>query len=272
VAPLLRPTPVTTPAVGTPQRLTGWGRTAPTLAQVSRPRTADDVAVLVAGSGRRGVIARGLGRSYGDAAQNAGGLVLDMTALDTVHQVDVDGAFVDADAGVSLDRLLRLLLPLGLTLPVQPGTRQVTLGGAVGSDVHGKNHHVDGSFGSHVRFLDLVTADGETRRLTPDGPDARQFWATVGGMGLTGVVVRVGFSCRRVETAYVVTETARAGDLDEVMRALAEGDRRWEYSVAWFDSLASGRHLGRGVVMHGRDAREDDLPQALAAEPRRLPS
>ena len=260
----------TVPTSAQRRALSGWGRTASTVATVAAPRTSDEVAALVASADTRGVVARGLGRSYGDAAQNSGGLVLDMSGLDRIHAVDVDGAQLDADAGVSLDRLLRLLLPLGLTLPVQPGTRQVTLGGAIGSDVHGKNHHVDGSFGHHLVSIDLVTADGVPRRLTPDGPDHELFWATVGGMGLTGVVVRARLSCRRVETTYVVTETSRAAELDEVMAQLVEGDRHAPYSVAWFDSLAGGQHLGRGVVMHGRDALLDDLPARLRPNTRRL--
>ena len=150
----------------------------------------DDVAEAVRTGAERGVIARGLGRSYGDPAQNAGGLVIDMSALCRVHEIDVDAGTVTCDAGVSLDALMRQLLPFGLWLPVLPGTRQVTVGGAIGSDIHGKAHHVEGSFGNHVLSLDLLTADGEIRTLTPDGPDSALFWATVGGMGLTGIVVR----------------------------------------------------------------------------------
>ena len=109
-----------------------------------------------------------------------------MTALDRIHTVDAEAGTVDVDAGVSLDTLMRTLLPFGLWLPVLPGTRQVTVGGAIGSDIHGKAHHVEGSFGDHVLSLDLLTADGSITTLTPDGPDAELFWATVGGMGLTG--------------------------------------------------------------------------------------
>lgn len=219
------------------------------------------------------MLARGLGRSYGDAAQNAGGVVLDMTAMTRIHRIDADAAEVDVDAGVSLDTLLRTLFPLGLTLPVQPGTRQVSVGGAIAADVHGKNHHVDGSFGRHVRSLDLLTADGELRRLTPAGPDPELFWATVGGMGLTGVVVRATFGARRVETSYVVTHTERAADLDVVMARLTahdQDDAHSDYSVAWFDSVSRGRAMGRGIVMRGRDARVEDLAPKHAADPFRL--
>jgi decaprenylphospho-beta-D-ribofuranose 2-oxidase len=257
------------------RRLTGWGRTAPTAARVDAVRSVDDAVDAVRAAGRggrvgRGIIARGLGRSYGDPAQNAGGVVLDLTPLDTVHHVDPDAATVEVAAGVSLDRLLRDLLPYGLWIPVLPGTRQVTVGGAVAADVHGKNHHVDGSFGSHVASLDLVTADGTVRRCGPDGPDAELFWATVGGMGLTGVVVRATLRLHRVESAYFVVDTERACDLDDLIDRLDRDDAAYPYSVAWFDSVATGSRLGRAVITRGRSARADELPPAMRRDPLRF--
>jgi len=218
----------------------------------------------VLGVGGRGVLARGFGRSYGDAAQNAGGVVLDMTPLARVRHVDASTGLVDVDAGVSLDTLMRVLLPFGLWVPVLPGTRQVSVGGAVAADVHGKNHHVAGSFGSHVRSLDIVTADGSLHRIDPGHA---LFWATVGGMGLTGVIVRATIACSRVESAFVVVDTERAHDLADLMSRLSAGDGGYPYSVAWFDSIATGRRLGRAVLTRGRHARLDELPAALAAEP-----
>ena len=137
------------------------------------------------------MIARGLGRSYGDNAQNGGGLVIDMTALDTIHSISADTKLADLDAGVNLDQLMKAALPFGLWVPVLPGTRQVTIGGAIACDIHGKNHHSAGSFGNHVRSMDLLMADGAIRTITPDGrSDAELFWATVGGNGLTGIILR----------------------------------------------------------------------------------
>jgi decaprenylphospho-beta-D-ribofuranose 2-oxidase len=259
------------------RQLSGWGRTAPSTARVPPPPTTAEELTAAFGAAAtapegRGVLARGLGRSYGDAAQNAGGVVLEMTSLARVHRIDADAATAEVDAGVSLDRLLRLLFPLGLTVPVLPGTRQVTVGGAIACDVHGKNHHVDGSFGRHVVSLDLLTADGRVRTVRQDGPDQDLFWATVGGLGLTGLVLRATLSLRRVETSYVVSSTERAHDLDAVMTRLTEEDQDHPYSVAWFDSVSRGRLLGRGLVMHGRDATVEDLPRRHARRPLRLPS
>ncbi|MDR7301849.1 FAD-binding oxidoreductase [Haloactinomyces albus] len=248
--------------------LTGWGRTAPTRARVISTPDVEVIARAVRETGERGVIARGLGRSYGDPAQNAGGTVIDMTALDRVHKIDVDEATVDVDTGVSLDTLMRRLLPYGLWLPVLPGTRQVTIGGAISSDIHGKNHHSQGSFGSHVLSLDLLTADGEVRTLAPEGPESELFWATVGGMGLTGVVVRATIRLKRVETAYFLVDNVQTRNLDELIEHFTDGsDDNYTYSVAWFDSLARGDKMGRALLTRGNSAKLEDLPKKLRKDP-----
>ena len=250
-----------------PAKLTGWGRTAPTSARVLRTEDIGTIAKAVAEAGPRGVIARGLGRSYGDPAQNAGGLVVDMTALDRIHGVDAEAGTVDVDAGVSLDTLMRALLPFGLWLPVLPGTRQVTVGGAIGSDIHGKAHHVEGSFGNHVLSMDLLTADGNVTTLTPDGPDAELFWATVGGMGLTGIVLRARLHLNHVETAYFVVDTEQIGGLDELMARQSVDDDKYVESVSWFDAVTTGPHLGRGTLTRANHATVADLPAKFRKRP-----
>ncbi|WP_309569099.1 FAD-binding oxidoreductase [Actinokineospora sp. UTMC 2448] len=250
--------------------LTGWGRTAPSSALVAAPRTAEDVIAAVARADGRGVIARGLGRSYGDPAQNAGGLVLDMTGLRRIHSIDADSGLAVLDAGVDLDRLMRAALPFGLWVPVLPGTRQVTVGGAIGCDIHGKNHHSAGSFGNHVLSMDLLTADGQVRTITPEN-DPELFWATVGGMGLTGVILRATLRLKHVESAYFVVDTDRTSDLDETLALFSDGsDADYDYSMAWFDSISTDGRLGRAVFSRGSLATVDQLPVKKRRDPLRF--
>ena len=251
--------------------LVGWARTAPSRATVlsGDEVTADDrLAETVTSAGARGVIARGLGRSYGDPAQNAGGLVVDMTARDRIHAIDAETGLVDLDAGVSLDRLMRVALPFGLWVPVLPGTRQVTIGGAIANDIHGKNHHTAGSFGDHVVAMDLLTGTGETRRIEPEGPESELFWATVGGIGLTGIILRATIRMTKTETAYFVADTERTANLDETIERFSDGsDEAYDYSSAWFDSISTGPKLGRAALGRGSLARLDELPEKLRRDP-----
>ncbi|WP_297612470.1 FAD-binding oxidoreductase [Nocardia sp.] len=248
--------------------LSGWSRTASTVADVLSPADVDEVARAVREVGPRGVIARGLGRSYGDPAQNGGGLVVDMTAINRIHSVDPDSGVVDVDAGVSLDKLMRAVLPHGLWVPVLPGTRQVTVGGAIACDIHGKNHHSHGSFGNHVVSMELLTADGSVRRLEPEGPGAELFWATIGGMGLTGIVVRARVRMKHTETAYFIVDNDRTDSLEETMELLTGGsDDGYEYSMSVPDTISTGPKLGRAGFSRGSLATLDQLPVELRADP-----
>jgi decaprenylphospho-beta-D-ribofuranose 2-oxidase len=266
----------------TQENLSGWGRTAPTLAHVLRPVAPEvviDAVTTAAGSTSgplaRGVVARGLGRSYGDIAQNAGGLVIDMTSLNRVYDVNAATASVDVDAGVSLDALLRVVLPHGLWIPVLPGTRQVTVGGAIACDVHGKNHHSSSSFGNHVRAMQLLIADGRVLALGPDGtpddPDGSIFWATVGGAGLTGIILRVTLGLDRVETAYFIADGLVTHSLEETIEAHTDGsEAHYPYSSAWFDAISPPPTLGRAAISRGAIARLDQLPSNLQHDPLRF--
>ena len=246
--------------------LTGWGRTAATRAEILEASTSGDVAAALSAAAQRGAIPRGLGRSYGDAAQNAGGVVVDTTPLNRISDLDVAGAELTAGAGVSIHQVIDALLPFGLFPPITPGTRYVTLGGAIAADIHGKNHHVDGAFGRHVRSMELVTPDGEARTVTP-GEDA--FAATTGGMGLTGIVSSARIGLTRVESAYMTVDTVRARDLDELMATMTEHDA-YRYTVAWIDCLARGRNLGRGVLTSGDHAPLDALSDKQRRDPLRF--
>lgn len=265
--------------------LHGWGRTAPTRAQVLSTEDLDtivDAVKQVADDNadkpdhlKRGVIARGMGRSYGDPAQNAGGLVIDMQRFNKIHSIDPDTALVVVDGGVTLDQLMKAALPYGLWVPVLPGTRQVTIGGAIGPDIHGKNHHSAGSFGNHVVSMDLLVASGEILTLTPGGsdddPDGELFWATVGGMGLTGIIVQATIRMTKTETAFFIADGDLTSNFDETIEFHADGsEHNYTYSSAWFDAISPEPKLGRAAVSRGSLATLDQLKELapkLAKDP-----
>ncbi|MDQ1249131.1 MAG: decaprenylphospho-beta-D-ribofuranose 2-oxidase [Actinomycetota bacterium] len=254
--------------------LTGWGRTAPSSATVALPAPGEDPATLlteVTGDPAlrtRGLVARGLGRSYGDAAQNGGGLVL--TLPPGGLRLDPVAGTLTADAGTSIDEILRVIVPQGWFVPVTAGTRYVTVGGAIAADIHGKNHHCDGTFGAHVRAMDVLTADGHVHTVTPDAADEADrdlFAATVGGMGLTGVILNATFGLMPIETSKILVDTRRTIDLDDAMARMSAAHDTATYSVAWLDSVAKGARFGRGVLTTGEHAPLTALPVAARRDP-----
>ncbi|HLX52051.1 MAG TPA: FAD-binding oxidoreductase [Streptosporangiaceae bacterium] len=248
-------------------RLTGWGRVAPSVAELAEPGSVPDLTRLLQTAGHsRNVIARGLGRSYNNAAQCAGGVVVSTARMNRIIELDPSTGLATCEPGVSLEQLMVAGLPGGWFVPVSPGTRQVTVGGAIAADVHGKNHHVAGSFARHVPSFDLLLPSGELRTVTPQG-DPSLFWATAGGMGLTGIIVRATVRLKRVATSRIRVETVRTTDIDQTMAVLAEHDRSYGYTVAWSDSLARGASLGRSVVTSGDFAEMADLPPAARSGP-----
>ncbi|OWM35495.1 FAD-binding oxidoreductase [Corynebacterium diphtheriae] len=267
------------------KKLTGWGRTAPTTAEVLSTPDLDvivDAVRQVAEQNdskpahlKRGVIARGMGRSYGDPAQNSGGLVVDMQALNKIHSIDPESAIVDVDGGVTLDQLMKAALPYGLWVPVLPGTRQVTIGGAIGPDIHGKNHHSAGSFGDHVASMELLVADGRILHLEPEGsaddPTGELFWATVGGMGLTGIIVRARIRMTKTETAYFIADGDLTANLDETIEFHSDGsEHNYTYSSAWFDAISPEPKLGRAAISRGSLAtlaQLEEIAPKLAKDP-----
>jgi decaprenylphospho-beta-D-ribofuranose 2-oxidase len=230
---------------GSYQVLSGWGRSVRSCAIVGGPAGRDRLAELVASRPSRGVLARGAGCSYGDAAQNMDGYVL---APVTVPQLEVDVAAgrLRASASVKFSDVLTAVVPHGLILPVLPGTRHLTIGGAVAADVHGKNQRRDGSIGAWIEEIELMDGLGRVRTLTP-GDEA--FGATVGGMGLTGLILAVTVRLLRVRSALLEVTSRRLPDLDAVLAALDAATSR--YAVAWVDTTASGGSLGRGIVETG---------------------
>ncbi len=201
----------------------------------------------------RPLLAYGLGRSYGDACLNDGGVLLDTAAMDRILSFDREAGVVRCEAGVSLAALLDVITPHGWFLPVTPGTRFVTVGGAIANDIHGKNHHRAGTFGCHVSRFELLRSSGERLWCSPaERPDL--FAATIGGLGLTGLILTADLRLKRVASPHVTMDRRRYGGLDEFFALSAESDAQFEYTVAWVDCLARGRALGRGVFMRGDHA------------------
>ena len=258
-----------------PVRLTGWGRLAPTRADLAAPASDAEAAALLRylaeppASSSGTAIPRGLGRSYNNAAQSAGGIVISTGRLNNIVSLDPAAGIVVAEAGVSLEQLMVAGLPHGWFVPVSPGTRQVTVGGAIAADVHGKNHHVAGSFASHVTSFDILFANREqtaphtvTREADPE-----LFWATAGGMGLTGFITRATIKLKRVESSLVKVDTVKTRNIEETMAVLSEHDKKYGYTVAWSDDLAAGRHLGRSIITSGDFAALDDLDAGQRSDP-----
>lgn len=203
----------------------------------------------------RETIARGLGRCYGDSALSK--LVIDTTKFNHFLEFDEKSGVLTCEAGVSLEEILETFIPKGWFLPVTPGTKFVTIGGAIASDVHGKNHHVSGSISSHIGFFDLLKADGTVVGCSKN-ENGDLFDATFGGMGLTGVVLRASIKLIRIETSYIVQNTVKAKNLREIMD-LFESSVDYTYSVAWIDCLAKGNSLGRSILMRGEHAKADEV-------------
>ena len=240
--------------------LAGWGRYPRARAEVVRPETVSSLDV----TRWEHVLARGLGRSYGDAALSKEGVVLLTTRLNRFLGFDERAGVLRAEAGVSLAEVLEVFAERGWFPPVTPGTKYVTLGGCVAADVHGKNHHREGSFGAHTLALEVLLADGRRVRCSPqENPDL--FRATVGGMGLTGVITEVTLRLKPVETSFVIVRHHAARDLAESLAVQSDPTFDDEYTVGWVDLLARGAGAGRGVFIRGQHARAEELPSDLRA-------
>jgi L-gulonolactone oxidase len=248
--------------------VSAWGRLSAGLHDVFTPAFSDDARrLLIELRGPR--LAAGLLRSYGDEGLNLGHGLIVTTGMDRLITCDWDKGVVRAEAGLSLDALLTLCVPQGWFLPVTPGTRFVTLGGAVANDVHGKNHHVAGTFGNHVAAIGLARAAGEVHTLTP-ADNSELFSATLGGLGLTGLILWVELRLAPIRSSDMHVETLPLKDLDAFF-TLDQASQDWPYTVAWVDCLAGGRRAGQGLYMRGRHAESGPLtphgPAKLAAPP-----
>lgn len=228
--------------------------------RVARPSFRDELdGLLDAGSrGPHGVLASGLRRSYGDSCINDDGALIDMTALDRFVSFDRSTGVLEAEAGVSLKEILKLVIPAGYFLPVTPGTKFATLGGAVANDVHGKNHHRAGTIGRWIRRLHLLRSDG-TEHVIDRDDETGLFAATVGGLGLTGVITRVVLELMPIVSTAMDVQTIRFGSLAEFFALAAESDATHDYTVAWVDCLAKGRNFGRGIFSRAHHSSDGEL-------------
>lgn len=248
------------------QRLSGWGRYPVATGVAVRPEKVAGARGAVASAEWPSVLGRGLGRSYGDAAFDPQGCAILTERLDRMLAFDPATGLLRAEAGVTFAEILQVFVPRGWFLPVTPGTRHVCLGGAVACDVHGKNHHHDGTLKRHLGRLRLLLASGEDVECSADErPDL--FHATVGGMGLTGLILEAELRLVPLETAWIRQTVVPAGDLDEMLARMEEHDQRHRYAVAWLDSLAGGRRLGRGALMVGDHLPLAELPPGRAPLP-----
>lgn len=228
------------------------------------PQSIDEYKEAISSSNK--LIARGNGRCYGDASfQND---VISTKKWNKFIDFDRDRGFIEVEAGVLLSDILEASVPAGYFITVTPGTKFITVGGAIASDVHGKNHHVDGCFSEHLVYFDLMIESGEIVRCSRnDNPEL--FWSTIGGMGLTGVILSARFLLKKIETAYIRNEAIQAKNLDEIFKLFEESES-WTYTVAWLDCLQKGDSLGKSIMLRGEHATLDEVPENIKKNPLKI--
>ena len=234
--------------------ISGWGRCPVQSCELERPERYADLRPDAAS-----VIARGQGRSYGDAALNENRRVLLTERVNRLLEFDAARGILRAEAGTTLAEILKVIVPKGWFLPVTPGTKFVSLGGCVAADVHGKNHHHDGSFGDHVLSIEMILADGSRKTCSPsENPEL--FWASVGGMGLTGIIGEATLKLIPIQSALVKVRHHAADNFEQLFRYMQDPDKDDRYTVAWIDSMATGKNFGRGIAMCGHHAAAEEVP------------
>jgi len=247
------------------KNIANWGNYPVMASEENTPVYLEDIRSYVRIPGT--FIPRGNGRCYGDASLAS--RTICTTKFDKILSFDAEKGLFECESGLTLDRILEVVVPKGWFLPVTPGTKFITVGGAIASDVHGKNHHVDGCFSHHVRDMDVLVADG---RLITCGPDDETdlFEATCGGMGLTGIITRVRFQLKKIETSYIRQKQVKAANLEEVLM-LFDKYKDYTYSVAWIDCLKKGKGFGRSILILGEHAAVSDLTPQQQKAPLQLP-
>ena len=244
------------------QIISGWGRNSYARVNIFEPLKEDQIRDRIINASKNSLITRGLGRAYGDSAQLDKETVIILKNFKAVN-IDKNKNEITAQGGVSFDDILSIIIPQGYFLPVSPGTRYVTVGGAIAADVHGKNHHRDGTFGKNVKRLLIMDGNGELLELSQENKSEEnraKFWATVGGMGMTGVILEATFNLIPISSSFISVDTSRHKNLDDLMGKMIESDKSHRYSVAWIDCLDKNF---RGVLTSGNHTHEKLLPSKL---------
>jgi decaprenylphospho-beta-D-ribofuranose 2-oxidase len=251
---------------GKKEKLAGWGNYPISESYIIRPRNEQDLQEAIK---KDQLIPRGLGRSYGDQALNKDNFVAVCTQLNYFIAWDDKEGVLECEAGVSLEEIISVFAPKGWLPMICPGTKFVTIGGAIANDIHGKAHHIDGSFVNCVISFSILLADG--RRLTASRTEnADLFWANFGGLGLLGIILTAKLKLRKIETTYFRQKSLVIKNLDHMLEALEKYDHEYNYSVAWIDALAKGEKLGGGVLTLGNGAKFNELPDHLKGNPLKL--
>lgn len=246
--------------------LSGWGNIPKSVSRVAYPRSTQDVRQYI----RTGEsLARGLGRSYADQATNRGHLVMKLEKMNHFLAFDEQTGILHCEAGVSLEEIIEHLAPRGWFPMITPGTKYITIGGAIANDVHGKAHHADGSFVNCVYDFTILLADGRVVNASRE-ENSDLFWANFGGLGLLGTILTARIQLRKIETTYFKQQAYAAKNLDDMMAAIDGSEEAYSSSVAWIDPMARGARMGRGVLTMGNHAKLADLPPALQREPLKL--
>ncbi len=241
------------------KNISGWGRNNSVDVEIISPKNIEDIENIVKESKPKSIIARGEGRSYGDAAQVKEGKIIKLNNFKKIFP-NYERNEITAQAGATFEEILEIIIPKGFFLPVTPGTKKITLGGAIAADVHGKNHHQDGSFGNYVKRINLINGFGNKVTLIPNQENNleinEQFWATVGGMGLTGIILDATFSIIPIETSYIKEETLRYKNIEDLMNHMLKIDNLYKYSVAWIDSMHNDF---RGILTYGNHVKANEI-------------
>lgn len=250
------------------KEISGWGNFPRVRSKIFKPSNVEEVKQVLQ---YRNNIARGLGRSYGDQSINESWYTTDFSELNRLISFDHSTGILECEAGVSLADIIHTFAPKGWFPKITPGTKFVTIGGAIANDIHGKAHHVDGTFANCVLEFTVLLANGAIIKASRE-ENSDLFWANFGGLGLLGFILSAKIQLKKIETSYFIKKAVKAKNIEEMLEAFDLYDQHYNYSVAWIDPMAKGKNLGRGVLSLGNPALLNDLPEKLRSNPCKVAS